>query len=109
MKNSNDKVYQAGIGYTSDSFLMDTYLIFRKTRTEYVYTQYGLIQKTSSSFHAYDLSTSLCRIITSSDFYELLSLYNDTGGLTKKDEEYLYDNVIDNNFVMYCLLTSRYM
>jgi hypothetical protein len=107
--NSNEKTHQAGVDFTTDSFLMDTYLIFRKTKTEYVCTPSALIQRTSNTFHAYDLSAGLCKNITNKEFYELFNLYEDTGGLTKTDEEYLYDKVIDNNFAMYCLLTSIHM
>jgi len=109
MKNSNTEIYQAGIGYTSDSFLMDTYLVFRRTKTEYVSTPTALTQRTSNTFHIYNLETNTCWQITNIRFFELLDLYESTGGLTKREEEYLYGKVIDNNFAMYCLLTSAYM
>ena len=109
MKNCDNEIYAAGSDFTSDSFIIGTNLIHRKLKIEFICTPTTRIQRTSSTYHSYDLSTSRCISITSKDFYELLNLYNRTGGITKKEEEYLYDRVIDNNFVMYCLLTSDHM
>lgn len=113
----NDRYYNGGVRFTSDCFLLDSLMFFRKLREEILVSPVGnwtnapvsVRRIQSSSFHYYNLQTLECKDIEGTQFYRALKIFRDNGGLSKIDEEYMYDKVLENDFVMYCLFTSDHM
>jgi hypothetical protein len=65
-----------------------------------------------SSFHMLDISKNVSTVpveIEAGQFYRALDIFKKNGGISKVDEEYLYDKVLENDFVMFCLAKSDYM
>jgi hypothetical protein len=92
-------------------------MFFRKLREEILVKPIGDWDKApvvvrriqSSSFHYYNIQTMECKEIEGVQFHRALKIFRDNGGLNKTDEEYMYDKVLDNSFIMYCLFTSDHM
>lgn len=113
-----DRYYcKAGTSFSSSCFLLDSLMFYRKIKDEFMSTPIGnwkgspicIHQIQSSTFHVYNIQTQENKDIESCQFYETLDVFRKKGGISKIDEKCMYDKVIDDNFVMYCLLTSEYM
>jgi hypothetical protein len=109
MKSYNTELKLSKLEYTSDSFIIFTSIYFRRKITTYRASPGSITETNSDTFHVYDLSNGRCLKITAGHYYKMLVVFMQKGGLSKPDEKYLYDKVIDNNFAMYVLLTSTYM
>jgi len=107
MKNFN--LIASGVEYTSDSFVTGTKLYFRRNVTKCESSESGLKSTSYSSFHVYDINGYICETIDAKKYYEEFFLFRLRKGISKAEEKLLYDKVMENNFVMYCLLTSDYL
>lgn len=101
-----------GVDLTSDCFLLGTVMFFRRNVNQYESTPLVKTLTQYSEFYAYNLDTNILTKsikINGNIFYRALRRFKSKGGLSKIEEKYLYDDIINNNFVRRCLLTSDYM
>jgi hypothetical protein len=116
-KQSENGYFNAGTYFTSESFLLDNLLFYRKKKEEFFSVPIGDWKNApcntksicSSTFHIYDIHTQKCTEIGGIQFYTALRIFRENGGISKIDEEYMYGKAIDNNFILHCLFTSEYM
>lgn len=100
--------FKAGVNYTPDSFLLNELIYFRKGISVFKTFQTMLVQSYSSTYHTYNIENHNCQQIKTDTFLE--AYYNfQKKGLDKKREAYLYDKAMEDDFILYFLLTSDLM
>lgn len=100
--------FKAGVEYTHDSFLLNELMYFRKNVSVLKVSPMILIQSCSNTYHTYDIEKRICEQIETNVFFKAYYSFKKEG-LNKKREAYLYDKAMEDDFILYFLLTSDHI
>jgi hypothetical protein len=106
--------YKSGTEFTSDCFVLDNLLFYRKKKGEFWTCPIGdwegapvsVREVYSSEFFIYNMAEKTTTVIQGIQFYRAMTIRRENGGTSKADEQYVYDKIMDDDFVMYCLIKS---